>query len=123
MKIQLNESKEISAGEHSGAIVDIQEKEVTKDGNTYNYMDVIVSIDGMTTSEGKPITRKYGMALREKVTPKSKLGQFLKQAGVKLGSEIDTKSLVGRKVKVVIQKNPDVKTGKVYDDIVSFNFV
>ena len=114
MKRRIEEDKEyveIANGQHAGKIVELKERK-----EPFEYVDVIVEVDGYQTSKGKPITLSAGFP--DSISPSSKLGCFIQDMGIDViaGNDVDLEVLIGRKISFTT-KQKEYK-GKMYANIV-----
>ena len=96
MKVKLVEATKIEEGLHKGKIIDVQYRD-----EPFSYVDVLVQLDDAKSSDGTAIILKYGMPIKETITSRSKLGEFILKFGGEIGKEFELEKVIGQKVEVL----------------------
>lgn len=121
IEIKGRESVAIPEGKHTGKIEDVKVETRGKEG--YEYLDVHVSVDGVTNTKGEVINIKYGCPLD--LTPNTKLGKLLMEFGVtkeeiEKGIAVDIESVLktGSEIQFMCkdEKNDRGKFARIIDD-------
>ena len=112
-KMKVEETKEfepVKNGVHKGTIVDVEEvsRKNKLTGETYNYVDVMISVSDYQKEDGEDLVLRVGYP--GKITENTGLGKFIKEMGykIKVGEDFDLDSLRGALVEYMT-KQEDVK--------------
>lgn len=121
IEIKGRESVAIPEGKHTGKIDDVKLETRGKEG--YEYLDVHVSVDGVTNSKGEVVVIKYGSPFD--LTPNTKLGKLLAEFGVTKeqiegGQPVDIEGILKKGAEVEFmtkdEKSERGKFARVIDD-------
>lgn len=107
----------IPEGRHLGEIFHLESRPVTKNGETFNYLDVKIRLNDL---ENQPEI-SYSVPDTQNISESSKLGRLLLLFGAKFeeGKTISPEAiLIGKKCSVMIVEKPGVKDPKkMYSNI------